>query len=357
MSDNGHSNGCNLKPSLPLAADVCLRVCFVNCRRDGVDETMLLKKLMACSPDNHCVTVENPAEADLILIAGILEQNTFESLRANEVWRRFPEKSFGYGETDNVPSFLHGVYSSATWTKGMFNRMQSCGYPGHRAWCQNSLPANAPFYHAPKAYLFSFVGRKSHPVRKRIFRASWPGKDVLVMDQTDKYRHFEETNHDKKNLQAEYWEALARSKFALCPRGAGASSIRLFEVMQAGVAPVIISDAWKPACGPDWDEFAIFIPERKVTQAYEILKRHEDEFLERGRLAAAAYQKWFSDEAAWGQLLAAIQAIQQSQHIPERWFLRGGKIIYFMELMHEWRYRLPIWIKSKLCPSSATGKT
>jgi hypothetical protein len=348
VTNRHHTGNLNSKPFRPLSAGGGRRVYFVNCRRDGVDETLLLKRLMSISAGPPCVAVATPAEADLILIAGILEHNTFENLRANEIWRRFPEKSFGYAETDNVPSFLHGVYASATCGKGLFNRLQSSGYPGHRAWRPNALPSTAPFYRSPKTYLFSFIGRRSHPVRKKLFHTLWPGYDVLIMDQTGKYDHFQAADFHREKQQAEYWDVMRRSKFVLCPRGAGASSIRLFEAMQAGVAPVIISDGWRPAFGPDWREFAIFIPERNVARTYEILKGHEDEFAERGRQAAAAYEKWFSDAAAWGQLLAAIQAIQRGQKIPERWFVRMAGIIYFLELMHEWRYRLPIGIKTRL---------
>jgi hypothetical protein len=289
--------------------------------------------------------VRNPEEADLILVAGILEHNVFEDLRSKRIWRQYPEKCFGYSELDNVPSFLHGVYASATRSKGMFNRMQSCGYPGHNAWRPNPCPLPTPFYRLPKLYLFTFMGRNSHPVRKKLFQVPWPFKDVLVEDTSRKYQRFEEANQNCQIMRERYWKVMAQSKFVLCPRGAGASSIRLFEAMQAGVAPVIVSDAWLPAWGPDWNEFSVFIPERQAGKTYEILKYHESEYVERGKLAAAAYGRWFSDEAAWGQLLAAIQAIRHSQIIPERWFVRSHKFIYLLELMFHWRYQLPMRIK------------
>jgi hypothetical protein len=325
-----------------------MRVCFVNCRGDEVDETALLKNLMRASKDQSCIEVSNPAEANLILITGILEKNTFETLRNNSVWRKYPEKCFGYSEIDNPPAFLRGVYSSAVAWKGVFNRMQSCGYSGHGGWSENRCSSTTPFYTFPKKYLFSFIGRKSHPVRKRIFRTAWPDNEILIIDTTRSYDHFKSIDKAGERMQAGYWEVLSQSKYALCPRGAGASSIRLFEAMQAGVAPVIISDAWIPALGPIWNEFAIFIPERKTSKIYEVVKSHESEFAERGRLAAAAYARWFSKQAAWEQLLAAVRVIRDTQQLPESWFAHSWGLIYFCELMHEWRYRLPILIKTRL---------
>ncbi len=115
--------------------------------------------------------------------------------------------------------------------------------------------------------------------------------------------------------------------------------------MQAGVAPVIISDGWIPVSGLDWNEFAIFIPERNISEIYDVLKSHESEYLRAGKLATAAYNKWFVEEAVWDQLLAAISAIKVAQTIPEKWFVRGKPVIYLLELAHEWRYQVPIKLK------------
>jgi len=338
----------NLGASSPSKHPDLQRVCLVNCRQDGTDETGLLRKMMLASSNRSCVEVTNPEQADLILITGILEKNTFESLRMNQIWQQYPEKSFGYSEVDNVPSFLHGVYASASKVKGLFNRMQSGGYPWIQQWRPNPSPLAMPAHKFVKKYLFSFVGRKSHPVRKRLYRAKWPTREVFVANITDEYNHWVDEGEKYRQIQTRYWQIMAESKFVICPRGQGASSIRLFEAMQAGVAPVVVSDGWIPAIGPEWKEFTLFIPERRVHKAYEILKSHESEFLERGKLAEAAYQKWFTPEAAWGQLLVAVDKIRESQKIPEHWFVRCRNLIYFAELAHEWRYRLPILIKTKL---------
>ena len=334
--------------NITVPAERPLRVYFGCCQKEDTGEIGLLRKLMADCKTSWCVEVANPVAADIVLIAGILEKNTFKSLRSNDIWKRYPEKSYAYAETDNVPSFLHGVYSSATRAKGMFGRMQSCGYMVHNAWCQNLPPLPMPFYQQPKEYLFSFVGRRSHPVRKKLFRASWPRKEVFIADTTGQYEHFKNQYQNKDQLQnrqamqARYWEIMARSKFVLCPRGAGASSIRLFEAMQAGVAPVISSDDWIPAAGPDWKQFAIFIPERQIGQTYQVLKSCESEWEERGKLATAAYAKWFANDSAWQQLLEAIQAIRSSQKVPEIWFVHARSLIYGLERIHELRYELQV---------------
>jgi Exostosin family len=54
------------------------------------------------------------------------------------------------------------------------------------------------------------------------------------------------TRLDKENFLNRYITVLQQSAFILCPIGKGPSSMRIFEAMRAGRAPVIISDAWDP---------------------------------------------------------------------------------------------------------------
>ena len=53
----------------------------------------------------------------------------------------------------------------------------------------------------------------------------------------------------------------------ICPRGWGSSSIRLFEVMEMGRVPVIISDAWVNEA-PKWADFSVRVSEADVFEAY-----------------------------------------------------------------------------------------
>jgi hypothetical protein len=128
---------------------------------------------------------------------------------------------------------------------------------------------------------------------------------------------------------------MAASKFALCPRGAGVSSIRLFEAMSIGVAPIIVADGWVPPVGPRWDRFALFVPERDVRHLAAIVRTHETEWEERGRLAYAAYNDYFRPEHFWPSLFVAINSIQQKQRVPERLF---GTFSWALTTM-EWIYQ------------------
>lgn len=74
----------------------------------------------------------------------------------------------------------------------------------------------------------SFVGGDTHPIRKQLVEQFAGKKDCYVTM--------------KKLPMKEYCNILARSVFALCPRGYGKSSFRIAEAIHYGAIPVYVSD-------------------------------------------------------------------------------------------------------------------
>ena len=108
--------------------------------------------------------------------------------------------------------------------------------------------------------------------------------------------------------------------------------MRIFEMMEACIAPVIVADDWLPPLGPSWEEFALFVPESEISSIYEKVKAHEGEFAHRGRLARQAWEQYFSPENYWSFILRSIRRIQENQRCPELftpeacrcWLFRNG---------------------------------
>jgi len=94
---------------------------------------------------------------------------------------------------------------------------------------------------------------------------------------------------------------MSRGKFALCPKGVGTSTYRIYEAMSAGRAPVILADDWVPPSGPDWSTFAVFIPESNASGVQPILERYEESWAERGAAARAAWEQWFAPDVRFHQ--------------------------------------------------------
>jgi hypothetical protein len=293
------------------------------------------------------VFVGRPEDADLILIVDMDEADVFANLRRNQVWRRFPEKSFGIYEGDNPPRFLHGLYSSVPRSWMRTGRFQSCAYPMHQICFPNDVPAISKVSATPKDLLFFFAGRLSHPVRKRLMRLRFP-KSNVVMQDTSTYDHFQTDEINQQATKVRYWQLAQRSKFGLCPRGAGASSVRLFELMEAGITPVIIADDWVPPIGPRWEEFALFIPESEISSVYEKVKAHESEHADRGRLARQAWEQYFSPENYWSFILSSVRRIQQAQKLPESLYARSLPLLAIQEWTRQRWIQTVIRLKGQL---------
>lgn len=89
-------------------------------------------------------------------------------------------------------------------------------------------PHGFKFANTKRDIFASFVGRITHPIRVRM---------IAELDGLPGY-YISTKDHKLKD----YCEILARSKYALCPRGYGQTSFRIQEAIQFGAIPVYISD-------------------------------------------------------------------------------------------------------------------
>ena len=90
-----------------------------------------------------------------------------------------------------------------------------------------------------REYTFSFVGSfRTHPVRKRIYDTLSSLEDVLIEDTGN--WHFYGDEESKKSNSKRYAEILGNTKYSLCPRGTGPSTIRIWESMAMGSVPVLL---------------------------------------------------------------------------------------------------------------------
>jgi hypothetical protein len=335
----------NLRPEAACALNIFLSSCIaptsasVYCAELG--------RLATLCRSEKLKMVSTPETADLILVVDIFEADLYAGLRHNRVWQQWPEKSFVYYEGDSPPNFLHGLHSSARKTLSAAGRFQACAYPVHQLCYPNPGPAAEELAAMPKDLLCSFTGRASHRVRRQLLRQNFDRGDVRVED-TSEYYHFRADPENRADAHRRYWQLAARSKYALCPRGAGTSSMRIFEMMEAGIAPVIIADDWLPPLGPSWEEFALIVPETEINLIYDKVKCHESEYVDRGRLARLAWEQHFSPEKYWSFILASIRSIQQNQKYSESIYTRSLPLLVLQEWTRQRRIRASIQVKSGL---------
>jgi hypothetical protein len=107
-------------------------------------------------------------------------------------------------------------------------------------------------------HLASFVGSfTTHPIRKAM-------REVL---QNDKRFFFGQGGTSL------FRAVMQDSKFALCPRGYGRTSYRLYEALQIGCVPVYIyDDPWLPMLTmEDWVSFCVLVDQDMIDMIPEIL--------------------------------------------------------------------------------------
>ncbi len=279
-----------------------MRVYFVNVdpRRDPSHwcnaHTLFLRAAEVCG--NH--KVESAIrDADLILFCGELRIPMWPS----EIWhhpayRAFPGKCARVSTADSELAWLPGLYASLPYRYhcGAFRG----GFYPHVAFTEQipeelHLPSDGPA--AEKPHLYSFMGAfVTHSVRSRIGMIQ-DERALIVDTSAHPGREYGQSAEVYATYRSSFAESLKNSLFVLCPRGMGASSIRIFEVMKAGRVPVIISDAWTPPDGPEWDACSLRVPECDVQQIPGLLRAAESRFPSMAAEALSAWRRFFSKQA------------------------------------------------------------
>jgi hypothetical protein len=262
----------------------------------------LLPERAAHSAAHKLVT--SPEEADLILLAGNFGLHP-DYLLDHPLYRAHPDKCAVYTEEDNYLPLAPGVYCSAIDDESSrAGRTVSYSYVSASGRYSNPYVTESG---TEKRWLFSFQGGSTSMLRKRMFNLSFSRPDVLI-ENTSTYYHWDLSQPGREDRQQNYARTIASSHFVLCPRGAGRGSIRLFEVMQAGVAPVLLSDDYLLPAHVPWESFLLRIAERDIARLPELLEPHAAGAAERGRLARQAWLDHFAPEKEFDAIVAAAYA-------------------------------------------------
>ena len=142
------------------------------------------------------------------------------------------------------------------------------------------------FFPQKKRYLASFVGNpNTHDIRAKMVDIYKFDNDFLFKTNINYFKTFLFKNYTLS------------SYYALCPRGFGPSSFRLYEVLGLGQVPVYISDEfWLPYQNEiNWDEIAILIKPQELNILKEILnKRFKTDYLGMKKKIESLKDKYFS---------------------------------------------------------------
>ena len=251
--------------------------------------------------------VEDPDEADVILVP----EPQFMYDHQWSFLHKYLDKCFAFGSLTTTHYIIPGLYTNVPKSFLQKYRFRGSSYFLDRV-LRNAFIDSPDNTDSKNKYLFSFVGSSTSWVRKRLLKLKFQRSDILVRS-TNNYNHWHENQPNRELMQKSYVDTIRNSKFALCPRGAGWGSIRLFEVMELGIAPIVISDKWLAPMGPDWDSFALFVNQSELKNLLEIVEHHASEYEERGRLARKAWEEYFSNPVVFNQCIEAIEDLKDNR--------------------------------------------
>jgi len=262
----------------------------------------------------HHEVCHSPEEADAILFVENwhLTDYRYKKLLNHPLVWKFPEKTYMVNEVDKPWCALPGLYSSMP--KKYFQKTRQIPF-GFFSTPNDFVKKiySSTQYEDPKL-LFSFVGALSHRIRKRIMQLS---PEICSVQDTSDFNVWHCSKDAKASVGHNFAKVMADSKYILCPRGIGTSSFRLFEAMEAGRSPVIVSDQWvEPDC-VDWD-FAIRVPENDIETIPERLASIADEAKDRGEAARRAWEQHFAPDRVFNTAIDGIDRLADSRKFASR---------------------------------------
>jgi len=296
---------------------------------------------------------EDPAEADILLFVESARDDGpaglhFEGVRRDPLYKRFRSKAFLYSALDWPVAFVPGVFPSIERRWFWRLRARSGAYLG----AHNPHVEQSPFPPdtSPPHFLASFVGCTSRTrVRYRLLELADPA--IHIADNTAAFLSALEGARpdDVDRLKREFAAISSASRFILCPRGRGVSSIRLFEAMQMGRVPVVLADGWVPPDGPDWDSFLVRVSEREVDRLPALLRRHDSTAPARAAAARRAWETWFAPEVLFHRICEACHDML-SRRVP-LWVTQGFCYLHFLRPLHG-----RVILRRLLCPQSGVTR-
>ncbi len=271
-------------------------------------DQLLSEAIRLSAASGHDVAlVDTPAEADVIIFAETHQDYSASNDALRQVlreptYRQHITKCVVHSGQDIPNPIIPGMYPSIS--RNWAPRLGCEGAP-YLASLNPYLESVSEAEH-PVEHLASFTGSCAvHPLRRRLLKIADRDKwtDVIVSDTGPEFVATIRSGDIEAHLRLkrEFAANLIRSKFVLCPRGAGASSFRIFETMQVGRVPVVIADDWAPPPGPDWQKYLIRIPESKLASIPDILQQHLHNWQSLGRAARLDWERYYgpTNFGAW----------------------------------------------------------
>jgi len=273
--------------------------------------------------------VDEPEEADAIVFVEPVCVDAEEGILCHELrahpWvRAHPAKCFVADVGESPVGWLPGAYTSMPRSRFDPSRFRAMGFlmstnplVGERAHERHRTPRR----------LCTFRGARMPGVRASLLEHAGWGEDVEVVE-TPFLENW--VPGDKLAYRNAYVDSILDSRFVLCPRGYATSTFRMYEAMQLGRVPVVLSDAWTAPRGPDWDTCVLRVAEAEWSRLPAILRAAEPRWASMAEQARSAWEEWFSDRAHVARVLDWIAELARGPRPDEREVRARWRVLEFV---------------------------
>jgi len=154
-----------------------------------------------------------------------------------------------------------------------------------------------------KEIFCSFTGSLTHNIRNKIYNCYSSDTDFILIGR-------DWTPSVSEKDFSTFINITKRSKFTLCPRGYGAQSFRLYEVLQLNSVPVIVYDKeWLPFKDIiNWSSFCILVHENEIDKLkYKLLNITDQQYEQMLITGKQIYSEYFTMEGMSRNILKTLQ--------------------------------------------------
>jgi hypothetical protein len=258
----------------------------------------------------------DPEKADIIVFAELGSQGIFEErVRRHPLVKRYRDKCFLFDPGDFALPFLPGLYASLRQRYADPSRTRT-GY--YLRIDENPYVDFTPLRNDAQ-YLACFVGSiDNDPVRAELGRLR---SEEFLIEDTSQFALkllYGGPEEDRHRFWRHYAESMASAPFAICPRGRGPGSVRLFEAMRMGRVPVILADEWVYPERVDWQACSVTVAENDVAKLPELLRQHRARAAEMGLCARQEWERYYAPPVRFHWLAEDCLALLAARKGSER---------------------------------------
>ncbi len=226
------------------------------------------KQLIELSSTENTFT-KDPSEADRIIFIDLHQAhhvNVRKNILQHPLFTEHRYKILVWNETDRPIFDVRGLYANVPQTLKQDLSVTPIPYLFVPA---DSLFHGTNFSTKDRTMKCTYRGSNTHKCRRHLSSIYQAGYSLIDSTQSNSIP------------KSEYVAELDHSVHAVCPRGHGLTSFRLYEAMARGCLPVIIADSWVPPKGIAWDKFCTFVRESDIVSLPNLLNYSAVELMSR----------------------------------------------------------------------------